>query len=189
MGHRGGALDEVNDRARRRRRDSGGASVCRCDDGSPMTTLEHLTPRQRQILNAAFFESWEATSSIFVLLFSLRFLGWRLVDDGTHSSSPFGQGLFRVMESIIPVPELWGVLMVVSIPAALFAIAVDGQFRLWHRLWLVVWWGMFAGANAPIGVGNTIETFGVLLLWGFPVVAVIQFIVLADRMIGERYGR
>lgn len=145
-------------------------------------TLE--PPRTKRDVINALIGSWELISSIFVSLFACRFLLWRFFDGG---SSPFESGLFHLMELIHPYPETWGALMLLSVPAALLiTVCASDEIRIVHRLWLAFWWGMFAGANIPLGVDRTVTTFGLLLLWGFPIASILQTYALAERYIDQQ---
>lgn len=142
--------------------------------------MTFTSPRTRRELINALVGSWELSSSILVALFSMRFLLWRFFD----GTSPFESGFFTLMETLHPYPETWGALMLLSIPGALvITVCASDEVRIVHRLWLAFWWGMFAGANIPIGLERTFSTFGVLLLWGIPLIAILQTYALAERFL------
>jgi len=143
-----------------------------------------LAPRARREILNMLIGSWEMASSVLTGMFAMRFLLWPYVGDGR---SPFDVGLFSVMQSVCPYAEVWGGLMLASIPFALWASGwASVEVRLLHRVWLALFWGMFAGATLPLGVDTSITTFGVLLLWGLTVVSILQVYALLDQQLSAR---
>lgn len=128
---------------------------------------------------ARVVDSWEGISAIVLIFLSLRFLSVPYT-----GASPFDNGLYRVMEVIFPVPEVWGAIMLASVPAAFWAVLfASPSQRLAHRLWMAFAWGMFAGANIPLGLDASLRLTGIIMLWAMAGIAVLQAYAYVDFLV------
>ncbi len=132
----------------------------------------------------AWIQTWEFSSAVFLVLVSVRFLGYHFAPNGTP---PFerGSGFFSVLGDVVPNAEFWGVVVLLGAALSLATAFATTGWRVMGRVVLAVWWAALAGANLPLGL-DTVTVFGALILYGFPIIAAIQAYAMFGRWLDER---
>lgn len=133
-----------------------------------------------------WMQSWEFSSAIFLVLVSVRFLGYRFAENGRPPFAVDGAtGFFQVLGDLVPNSEFWGVMVLTGAGISVATIFAPVGWRVVGRVVLAVWWAALAGANLPLGL-DTVTVFGALILYGFPIIAAFQAYAMFGRWLDEK---